>query len=263
MNYNSLMIINHDNGIVEITLNKPDIHNAFDENLIAELTAILSELESNPATRVVILNARGKSFSAGADLNWMKKMAGYSREENYRDSLKLSNLMATLYQMKCPTIVAVQGAAFGGGVGLIACCDIAIAATNAKFSLSEVKLGLIPAVISPYVIKAIGERAAKRYFVTAEMFNANKAEQLGLISEVVDASELDNKVNSIARKILSNGPDAVTHAKELINAVSDKPIDEQLKKMTAHKIADTRASTQGQEGVSAFLDKRNPNWVQE
>jgi len=263
MNSTALNITDHENGIVQITLSKPDIHNAFDEMLIAELTSTLTALDCDQSTKVVILDACGKSFSAGADLNWMKKMSEYSREENYQDSVRLSRLMATLYEMKCPTIAAVQGAAFGGGVGLIACCDIAIATTNAKFSLSEVKLGLVPAVISPYVVKAIGERAAKRYFVTGEIFHVQKAEQLGLISETVNSSELNAAVKSIAESIIKNGPEAVLSAKKIINDVAQKPINEQLCDMTAERIADIRVSTQGKEGIAAFLEKRKAKWDQE
>ncbi len=252
-----------DNGIATITLNQPDIHNAFDEILIAQLTQTLKRFDADPAVKVLILKAAGKSFSAGADLNWMKKMADYSRSENYRDSLLLAELMSTLYQMNCPTIAAVQGAAFGGGVGLVACCDIAIASERAIFCLSEVKLGLIPAVISPYVVKAIGERASKRYFVTAERFDATRAYELGLISEVVEVNELNANVNAIAERIINNGPEAVKFAKGIINDVVNKDIDAPLRSMTAHRIADVRASKQGVEGVSAFLEKRKPNWTEE
>jgi len=264
-----LQIEKHNNGIVQITLNRPEVHNAFDDKLIAELTERLIELDKDVSTKVIILDAEGKSFSAGADLNWMKRMAGYSREENYQDSLALADLMSTLHTMQCPTIAAVQGAAFGGGVGLIACCDIAIASNKAKFCLSEVKLGLLPAVISPYVIKAIGERAAKRYFVSAEIFTAERALQLGLISELVEPENLASKVMVLAKQIISNGPEAVKAAKELINSVinlqsdGDHQLNDKLRSMTASKIADIRASKQGKEGVTAFLEKRQANWDKE
>ncbi|RLA05019.1 MAG: gamma-carboxygeranoyl-CoA hydratase [Gammaproteobacteria bacterium] len=253
----------HDNGIIRLTLNQPEIHNAFDDKLIAELTVALKELDKDPDVRVLILDAVGKSFSAGADLNWMRRMADYSQEQNFQDSLNLAGLMSTLYKMKCPTIAAVQGAAFGGGVGLVACCDIAIASEKASFCLSEVKLGIIPAVISPYVVKAIGERAAKRYFVTAERFSANRALELGLISEVVSVDTIADKVLSIAERITNNGPEAVFEAKDLINKVVDQPIDGQLSSMTASRIAFIRASEQGKEGISAFLENRKPDWDQE
>jgi len=263
MTHSNIKIEDYENGIVRLTLNQPEIHNAFDDQLIAELTVAIEELDKDSSVRVMILDAAGKSFSAGANLNWMRRMAEYSREENYRDSVQLAGLMSCLYKMRCPTIAAVQGSAFGGGVGLVACCDIAIASEKASFCLSEVKLGLIPAVISPYVVKAIGERAAKRYFVTAERFNAKRAQKLGLISEVVNPDELNNKVLAIAELIINNGPDAVVSAKSLINKVVNKHVDGQLRAMTASKIADIRASIQGKEGVSAFLEKRKPEWDQE
>lgn len=263
MNKSTITISDLENGIVRVTLNQPDIHNAFDEQLIAELTTTVKTLDADESVKVMILDAAGKSFSAGANLNWMRRMADYSREENYQDSVQLAALMSAIYEMKCPTIAAVQGAAYGGGVGLVACCDIAIASEKASFCLSEVKLGLIPAVISPYVVKAIGERAAKRYFVTAERFKADRAKELGLLSEVVTADELESTVMSIAESIINNGPAAVLEAKHLVNSVVGKPIDGPLRALTATRIADIRASAQGKEGVSAFLEKRKPVWDQE
>ena len=258
-----IKITDNENGIIHLTLNQPDIHNAFDDKLIAELTVALKELDNDPNVRVLILDSEGQSFSAGADLNWMRRMADFTRDENYRDSEQLAGLMSALYKMKCPTIAAVQGAAYGGGVGLVACCDIAIASEKASFCLSEVKLGLIPAVISPYVVKAIGERAAKRYFVTAERFKAKRAEQLGLISEIVPAEKLADRVMCIAELIIANGPEAVFDAKEIINDVLGHPINGPLRAMTASRISEIRASTQGKEGVSAFLEKRQPIWDEE
>ena len=263
MNNSNLIITDYDDGIVKITLNQPEIHNAFDDQLIAQHTVAIRELDVDSSVRVLILDAAGKSFSAGADLNWMRKMADYSRDENYNDSILLAELMSALYQFKRPTIAAVQGAAYGGGVGLVACCDIAISSEKASFCLSEVKLGLIPAVISPYVVKAIGERACKRYFISAERFNAARALELGLISEIVSSDELEEKVLSLAKLILNNGPDAIMDAKKIINDVVNQPINGQLRSMTASRIADIRASEQGKEGVSAFLEKRQPNWDQE
>jgi methylglutaconyl-CoA hydratase len=258
-----IKITDNENGIVQLTLNQPEIHNAFDDKLIAELTVAFKELDNDPTVKVLILDSEGKSFSAGADLNWMRRMADYSQHENFQDSEQLAGLMSTLYKMKCPTIAAVQGAAFGGGVGLVACCDIAIASEKSSFCLSEVKLGLIPAVISPYVVKAIGERAAKRYFVTAERFKAKRAEQLGLVSEVVSAEELATRVMSIAELIINNGPEAVIDAKEIINDVVNQPINGPLRTMTASRITEIRASLQGKEGVSAFLEKRQAIWDEE
>jgi len=249
-----------ENGIVRVTLNRPDIHNAFDEVMIAQLTSTFLDLDKNKSIRVLILDAAGESFSAGADLTWMRKMSGFSRDENVQDSQQLADLMSILYQMKCATIAAVQGAAYGGGVGLVACCDIAIASTKTSFCFSEVKLGLIPAVISPYVVRAIGERAAKRYFMTAERFDASRATELGLISEIVEPDELEAKVMSIAGAILKNGPEAVFAAKQLIQDVALKTIDGKLKLQTAQRIATMRASEQGREGVTAFLEKRKAKW---
>ncbi|PCJ45164.1 MAG: hypothetical protein COA74_14940 [Gammaproteobacteria bacterium] len=259
----TIIVNQQTNGIARIQLNQPQIHNAFDDVLIADLTEALIQLNGDPAVKVLILGAEGKSFSAGADLNWMRKMADYSRDENHQDSLLLADLMSVLYTMKCPTIAAVQGAAFGGGVGLVACCDIALASEKASFCLSEVKLGLLPAVISPYVVKAIGERAAKRYFVTAERFNANRAAELGLVSEVVAPEELENKVLALAQVIINNSSPAVKDAKLIINDVLNKEIDGQLKSMTANRIANIRASSEGKEGISAFLEKRQANWLKE
>ena len=263
MNPSYVKITDHKNGIVQLTLNQAAIHNAFDEHLISELTSTLRSLDADRSVRVIILDANGKSFSAGADLNWMRRMADYSYAENHRDSQHLAALMATLFNIKCPTIAAVQGAAIGGGVGLVACCDIAIASEKASFCLSEVKLGLIPAVISPYVVKAMGERAAKRYFITAERFTAQTAQQLGLISEIVAAEALNSTVMSVAQLIISNAPGAVIAAKQLIGEVAARPIDEQLQAMTASRIAEIRASAEGKEGITAFLEKRQPIWKTE
>ncbi|NVJ60016.1 MAG: enoyl-CoA hydratase/isomerase family protein [Gammaproteobacteria bacterium] len=244
-----------------ITMNRPDVHNAFDDKLIKDLTAALKKLESHSKTRIVILKATGKSFSAGADLNWMRKMADYSWSENFQDSLALATLMQTLAQLKKPTIGLVQGAAFGGGVGLVACCDIIFASEKAKFCLSEVKLGLIPAVISPYVIKAIGARQATRYFISAEVFDANTAKDLGLVHEVLSVDEFESKSNEYIENVLKNGPDAIQAAKNLIGFVAGHTINEELIRETAQKISDIRASKEGKEGVSAFLEKRDPSWL--
>jgi len=221
----------------------------------------LNRLEAEPALRVIVLAANGKSFSAGADLNWMRRMAGYTAEENYRDALALTALMRTLNDLRKPTIARVQGAAFGGGVGLVACCDIAIAADAAKFSLSEVRLGLIPAAISPYVIAAIGARAARRYFLTGERFDAQEAFRLGLVHEVCSGDALDARVEALVTALLECGPGAVLAAKDLVSAVAHRPIDRALNDDTARRIATIRASEEGKEGVAAFLEKRKPRWV--
>jgi methylglutaconyl-CoA hydratase len=209
-----------------------------------------------------VLSGAGRSFSAGADLNWMRRMAGFSKDENQRDAMGLGALMRTLAHLRKPTIARVQGAAYGGGVGLVACCDIAIAAQEATFALSEAKLGLIPAVISPYVIAAIGERAARRYFVTAERFDAAEAWRLGLVHELAASEgDLDEKVGLAVDALLACGPAAQREAKELIRAVSGRPVTSELIQDTAERIAKIRSSPEGREGVNAFLDKRRPAWV--
>ena len=252
------------NGVATVSLNRPKLHNAFDEVLISELTECLQTLEAMPEVRLVILRAEGSSFSAGADLNWMQRMAKYSEAENFKDAMNLAELMKTLNFLKKPTLAMVHGAAFGGGVGLVACCDVVLATENASFCLSEVKLGLIPAVISPYVMAAIGERAARRYFLTAERFDVHTARRLGLVHEVVsDAPALQAKTDELVKILLQNSPNAVTAAKDLIYAVSAVKIDDALITETARRIAKIRASEQGKQGLSAFLEKRKPDWIVE
>jgi methylglutaconyl-CoA hydratase len=245
-----------------VTLNRPERHNAFDDSLIAELTEAFRSMEAEDGIRLVVLSGTGKSFSAGADLNWMKRMAGFSMEENRRDAMALAALMRTLAHLRKPTIARVQGAAYGGGVGLVACCDVAVATQNATFSLSEARLGLIPAVISPYVVAAIGERAARRYFLTGERFEAAEAWRLGLVHDIApDESELDEKVGAIVDAMLSCSPAAQKEAKELIRAVAGRPVTSEIAQDTAERIAKLRASPEGREGVAAFLEKRRPSWV--
>jgi methylglutaconyl-CoA hydratase len=245
-----------------VTLNRPERHNAFDDALIADLTGALRAMEADDSVRVVILGGAGKSFSAGADLNWMKRMSGFSKEENLRDAMGLGALMRTLAFLRKPTIARVHGAAYGGGVGLVACCDIAVAARQATFSLSEVRLGLIPAVISPYVVGAIGERAARRYFLTGERFDAAEAWRLGLLHEVAnDPVGMDEKLNEIVEALLAAGPVAQREAKELIRAVANRPLHSEVIQDTADRIARVRSSPEGREGVAAFLEKRKPSWV--
>ena len=259
---NTVELIEHTDHILEVKLNRPEIHNAFDDQMIAELNQTWDSLKDDEAIRVIILSAEGRSFSAGADLNWMRRMADYSQEENYQDSMALAQCMSGLANLPMPVIAKVQGAAFGGGVGLVACTDIAVATSRASFCLSEVKLGLIPAVISPYVIEAIGKRAAQRYFLSAEKFKADKAQQLGLISEVVKDDQLDEVVMNLAELIAANGPAAVRRAKRLINDVAGEAISQKLMHQTAETIATVRSSDEGQEGVSAFLNKRKPDWLE-
>jgi methylglutaconyl-CoA hydratase len=245
-----------------VTLNRPERHNAFDDALIAELTEAFRSMEAEDGIRVVVLSGAGRSFSAGADLNWMKRMAGFSIDENRRDAMAMATLMRTIAHFRKPTVARVHGAAYGGGVGLVACCDIAVAAHVATFSLSEAKLGLIPAVISPYVIAAIGERAARRYFLTAERFEAAEAWRLGLVHELAASeSELDEKVGEIVDALLVAGPAAQTEAKALIRAVAGRPVTSELIQDTAERIAKIRASPEGREGVTAFLEKRRASWL--
>lgn len=258
-----LQIEINDCGCATLCLNNPEQHNAFDDSLIAELTGSLRQLADDPQVRVVILAAAGKSFSAGADLNWMRRVADYTLEENVHDALGLAELMRTLNELPKPTIALVQGATFGGGVGLVAACDIAIASERASFSLSEVKLGLIPAAISPYVLAAIGERAARRYFLTAERFSAAEALRIGLLHQVVSAEELEQTGSAICQQLLQNGPQALSEAKQLIRDVTGRPIDAELIEMTAERIAAIRATDEGREGLNAFLQKRKPYWTED
>ena len=258
----ALLLDKHPEGIAVLTMNRPEVHNAFDEAMIADMTDALRELDADRNVRVVVLSANGKSFSAGADLNWMRRMAAYSEEENLRDAMALATLMRTLNSLSKPTIASIHGAAYGGGVGLVACCDIALASRNATFSLSEGRLGLIPAVIGPYVIAATGERMAKRYFLTAERFDAEEAYGIGLVQELADDEQaLDKLIDKIIDSLLACGPQAQSETKQLIAAVVGRPIDDALMQDTANRIARIRVSEEGREGINAFLDKRTPAWI--
>ncbi len=249
-----------EDGVATVTLNRPKLHNAFDDAMIAALTAALSDLGSDPAVRVVVLRGAGKSFCAGGDLGWMRRMAGYSREENLADARALSELMHVLDTLPRPTIAVVHGAAYGGGVGLVACCDIAVATMGARFCLSEVKLGLIPAAISPYVVAAMGRRAARRYFLTAEVFDAPEAKRIGLVHAVEADAKVEDRVSELLASLSKGGPTAQAAAKALIADVTYLPA-EKLRDETARRIAEIRAGDEGREGVSAFLEKRKPSWV--
>ena len=251
-----------DLGVGIITLNRPERHNAFDDALIGELSAAIDLMTVEPAVRVLVISSTGASFCAGADLNWMKRAAGYSNDENLRDSRALAEMLRRLAQFPKPTIARVQGPAYGGGVGLVACCDVAIATIDAQFSLTEVKLGLIPAVISPHVIAAIGERYARRYMLTAERFSAAEAYRIGLLHELVtDPEALDEAVGEIVDALLNNAPGAMAECKELISAVAWRPLSAQVLEDTAQRITRLRASVEGREGMTAFLEKRKPNWI--
>jgi methylglutaconyl-CoA hydratase len=247
-------------GVASLILNRPEKHNAFDDVLITDLLQFLDNIEHDKSIRVLVLRAQGKSFSAGADLDWMRRMADYDFEQNLADARQLARLMYRLNRLNKPVIALVQGASFGGGVGLIACCDIAIASTDAIFSLSEVRLGLIPSVISPYVIAAIGSRAARRYFLSGERFDAACALQLGLIHQVVGPETLEASLGQCIDALLISGPGAQAAAKKLIEQVQGRAIDESLVEETARRIAEVRASDEAREGLSAFLEKRKPDW---
>jgi methylglutaconyl-CoA hydratase len=256
------VLLERSGTLATITLNRPAVHNAFDDGLIASLTALLAELDADESVRVVVLTGEGASFSAGADLNWMRGMAGASEEENRADSERLAALMHRLQFLSKPTIARVNGAAYGGGVGLIACCDIAIGVFGTKLSLSEVKLGLVPAVISPYVVAAIGPRHARRLFVTGEVFDASHAQRIGLLHEVVPADELDNAVANAVSLLWPGGPVAQREAKTLALAMGGQTAEEahRLDIQNATLIARLRVSAEGQEGLQAFLEKRIPTW---
>jgi len=250
-------------GVATVCLNRADKHNAFDDDMIATLSEAFAALAENAAVRVVVLRSEGKSFSAGADLNWMKRMVSYSREDNLHDAQALAEMLKRLNNLPVPTIARVQGAAFGGAVGLVSCCDITIATERASFCLSEVKIGLTPATISPYVVAAIGPRASRRYFISAERFGAVKAEQLGLVSEVCDTAQLDDRIGEVVKNLLANSPIAMMQAKQLVRDVAHQSIDETLISDTCERIANIRVSSEGQEGLSAFLEKRSPAWIKE
>ena len=249
-------------GIATVTLNNEEKHNAFDDMMIGELTETFEHVANNDNVRVMVLSANGKSFSAGADLNWMKRISQYAYKENLADASALANMLKTLNFMPKPTIARVQGAAFGGAVGLVSCCDIAVASVHASFCLSEVKIGLIAATISPYVIAAIGSRAARRYFNTAEKFDALMAKDLGLVSEVVGAEQLDSSINTLLDALLRNSPAALKASKQLVFDIAGREINTGLIQETSKRIAAIRVSPEGQEGLTAFLEKRPAEWIQ-
>ena len=254
-----LIIETHQSGLASLTLNRPEVGNAFDGELIRELLVALKELKEE-SVRMLIIKSSGKHFSAGADLNWMKASKDLSHEENLDDARQLAELLRRLNEFPAPTLAMVQGAVYGGAVGLVATCDIALSSDTARFCLSEVKIGLMPAVISPYVISAIGEKQARRYFLTAEIFSSLQALQFGLIHERCPDSQLEIKAASLCKQILNNSPQALTAAKSLIREVSHRPIDKTLIETTCQRIADIRVTDEAQEGLSAFLEKRTPDW---
>lgn len=260
---NETLLVNITAGVATITLHRPDVRHAFNETMIHELTQTFQALGQNTAVKVIVLAASGQLFCAGADLNWMKKQAGYLFEENRLDAERLAMMLYTVHTCPQPVIAKIQGDCYGGGVGLAAASDMVVASKEAHFCLSEVKLGLIPATIGPYVIKAIGARFAHRYFLTAERFDATTAAHMGLVHEVVDHEKLDAHVEKWSSLLKKNGPQAMARAKQLIHYVASKEIDTPLIKATAEDIAHVRVSKEAQEGITAFLNKRLPNWCQE
>lgn len=255
-----MLLVEKSNGVARITLNRPGVRNAFDDALIAALRKAFDEAGGDPSVRVVVLAGSGPAFCAGADLNWMKRMAGYGYEQNLADAQALADMLAALDRMPKPTIARVHGPAFAGGTGLVAACDIAIGTPEAKFCFSEAKLGLSPATISPHVMRAIGERAARRYFLTAEVFDAAEAERIGLLTFSVQKDLLDKTIDDLLTHLLAGGPHAHREIKALVRAVSGRSVDEALVKETAKRIAEIRVSPEGKEGIASFLEKRKASW---
>jgi methylglutaconyl-CoA hydratase len=260
MDYQTLTVA-IDDKVAAVTLNRPELRNAFNEQAIAELALAFDELGRIDTVRAIVLAANGPAFCAGADLNWMKKMAGYSHSENQEDAMRLADMLRTIYLCPKPTVAKIQGDCYAGGMGLVAACDIVVASEVAHFCLSEVKLGLIPATISPYVIKAMGEQAARRYFLSAERFDAQEARRIGFTHEVVAAEQLDATVTGIVNNLVNNSPNAVREAKALVREIVGQPVNDALLADTAGRIAAIRASLEGREGVASFLEKRKPSWL--
>ena len=256
-----MLTVDKANGVARVTLDRPEVRNAFDDALIARLRQAFEELDEDTSVRVLVLAGNGPAFCAGADLNWMKRMAGYGYEQNLADAQALAGMLAALDRMSKPTIARVHGPAFAGGTGLVAACDIAIGSNAAQFCFSEAKLGLSPATISPHVMRAIGERAARRLFLTAEVFDAAEAHRVGLLSLLVAPEELDGTVDSVVKHLLAGGPQAHRQIKALIGAVAGRPVDDALVADTAARIAEIRVSPEGKEGIASFLEKRKPSWT--
>lgn len=263
MNSQPHILYKVENRVATITLNRPEMHNAFNEIVIGDLTEMFVKAGADKDVRYVILRGNGKSFSAGGDLNWMRRMADYNYEQNLKDALRLGTLLKTINFLPKPTIVLVHGNAFGGGVGLTACCDITIAEETAQFCLSEVKIGIIPSIIAPYVINCIGEMRARRYFLTAERFSGKMAETIGLVDEAVPEGGLDAACENILAALRQGAPGAQARGKKVIQAISGKPVDDAIIQYTSEQIAEARASSEGREGLNAFLNKSEPSWRQE
>jgi methylglutaconyl-CoA hydratase len=255
-----MLLVEKKDGVARVTLNRPEVRNAFDDSLISRLAKAFEDIGGDPSVRAMVLAGNGPAFCAGADLNWMKRMAGYGYQENLADAQALADMLSTLDRMPKPTIARVHGPAFAGGTGLVAACDIAVGTSEAKFCFSEAKLGLSPATISPHVMRAIGERAARRYFLTAEVFDANEAYRIGLLSAVVASQELNSFVENLLQHLLAGGPEAMKKIKDLMRTVSGAPVDDALVGETAKRIAEIRVSAEGKEGIASFLEKRKPAW---
>lgn len=249
-----------ENHIATITLNRPEVHNAFNEAVMDELTALVQKADADKTVRAVVLRGNGKSFCAGGDLNWMRKSANYSYDENVQDAMRLGVLLKTLNFLPKPTIALVHGNIFGGGVGLASCCDILVAEQGAQFCLSEVRIGLIPSIIAPYVINAMGERMARRYFMTAERFDADTAHRIGFAHEVAPAGQLDAVAGKIIAALMDGAPQAQGRGKKLMLELVGRPVDDKVIDLTVRQIAEARASEEGKEGLSAFLNKTEPSW---
>ena len=255
-----MLLVEKKDGVARVTLNRPDVRNAFDDALIKLLHEAFVSLGKDQSIRAVVLAGNGTAFCAGADLNWMKRMAGYDYAANQRDAQALADMLAALDRMPKPTLARVHGPAFAGGTGLVAACDIAVGTPEAKFCFSEAKLGLSPATISPHVLRAIGERAARRYFLTAEVFDAEEAHRIGMLSLLVSPSEIDTEIDKLLAHLLAGGPEAMRKIKELVRAVASRPLDDALVADTAKRIAEIRVSPEGKEGIASFLEKRKPSW---
>jgi methylglutaconyl-CoA hydratase len=254
-----MLTVEKKDGVARVTLDRPEVRNAFDDTLIGRLHEAFASLGEDDSVRAVVLAGNGPAFCAGADLNWMKRMATYSYEENLADARALAEMLSALYRLGKPTIARVHGPAFAGGTGLVAACDIAVGSLEAKFCFSEAKLGLSPATISPYVVRAIGERAARRYFLTAEVFDAQEALRIGMLSILTE--KLDETIEGLLKHLLGGGSQAIARIKELILAVTSAPLDEAMLADTARRIAEIRVSTEGREGIASFLEKRKPSWT--
>jgi methylglutaconyl-CoA hydratase len=255
-----MLEIAHKDGVARVTLDRPELRNAFDDALVARLKKAFLDVENDKSVRVMVLAGNGPAFCAGADLNWMKRMSGYSYDQNLADAKGLAEMLATLDRLSKPTIARVHGPVFAGGTGLVAACDIAVGTPEAKMCLSEAKLGLSPATISPYVIRAMGEREARRYFLTAEVFDAQEAFRIGMLSLLVKENELDSSVDALLKHLLAGGPESHAKIKALIRAVAGRRPDDALVADTAQRIAEIRGSAEGKEGIAAFLEKRKAAW---